>query len=116
MHSQVGRYVCDDHLDDIVAARGGLTFRPLRSHAGFGVLRQDESLGADRLIHLDFISRVVERECPICMEPKAKWRALKVCGHELCEDCLQEQLLSTLDNRFSCPFDRRSLFDTQADE
>ncbi|KAF1965260.1 hypothetical protein BU23DRAFT_392626, partial [Bimuria novae-zelandiae CBS 107.79] len=58
---------------------------------------------------LDEFSTVVEHYCPICLEPKIKRRRLTACGHELCEDCLRNQLRSSLHNRFLCPFDRRSI-------
>ncbi|KAF9739514.1 hypothetical protein PMIN01_02148 [Paraphaeosphaeria minitans] len=45
------------------------------------------------------------------MVSKIKWRRLQACGHELCEECLREQMRSSLQNKFLCPFDRRSFFD-----
>ncbi|KAF2451543.1 hypothetical protein P171DRAFT_438256 [Karstenula rhodostoma CBS 690.94] len=68
--------------------------------------------GDHEFIDLDSFSTVVERDCPICLAPKVKWRRLRTCGHELCEDCLREQMHSSLQNKFLCPFDRRSFFDS----
>ena len=114
MRDDHGRYVCDDHLDAIIMDRGIVTFRPRYLHADIDNPAAGSSLTPldfnGELIDLDNISTVVERECPICLGPKIKWR-LKACGHEICEDCLREQMRSSLHKKFLCPFDRRSLFD-----
>ena len=119
MRHHAGHFLCDDHLDDVSAARGVVTIRSLQpraevedSSAGTSIAPLDDD---DESVDLDEISTVADRECPICLEPKAKWRILKACGHELCEDCLRAQVGSSLDNRFLCPFDRRLLFDLPVD-
>ena len=119
MRHQDGHFVCEDHLDDIFAARGVVTIRSLQPRTGV----EDSSAGASigpldndgESVDLDEISTIANKECPICLEPKAKWRILKACGHELCEDCLREQLRSSLFRGLLCPFDRRLLFDRLVD-
>lgn len=108
------QYICDDHLEEMAAHPN----RPLRltvAHYDGSVedaaesptnIQEDDVVSID----LDVFSTVVERNCPICFEPKLKWRKLTSCGHELCEECLHNQILSSFRNRFLCPFDRRPFF------
>lgn len=113
--SSNGRYMCHDHLEEMIAGEGNVNLRPLHPQANIDHLLLDAPPTPldheGELVDLDAFSTLVERDCPICLEPKFKWRRLTTCGHELCEECLQRQLRSSIHNRLLCPFDRRSLFD-----
>lgn len=113
--SQGGNYICDDHFEEVAVRPDGVVFRLSRvptADLDDALEYSLTALDADgEVLDLDSFSSVVERDCPICLSPKIKWRRLTACGHELCEDCLKEQMRSSLHNKFLCPFDRRPLFD-----
>lgn len=119
MFDSNGRYICHDHLEELVSDGGTLRFRSAGLRISADDIPDNASLGSldfdGEVIDLDGISTVIEGECPICLEPKVTWRRLKACGHELCAGCLRELICSSLENRFLCPFDRRPLFDLSPD-
>lgn len=110
-----GHCICDDHLAETSVYPSSLAFRTLSGQ--FDSTHDSPSSSLANLnsghgfLDLNSFSTVVERECPICLVPKVRWRRLRVCGHEVCEECLAEQVRSSLRNRFLCPFDRRPLLD-----
>ncbi|ORX97514.1 hypothetical protein BCR34DRAFT_453685, partial [Clohesyomyces aquaticus] len=52
---------------------------------------------------LDGFSELVEHTCTICTEQQSKMRKLNNCGHQFCEECLQQLLYSDHRMRFNCP-------------
>ena len=49
--------------------------------------------------------------CPICIEPHAAVRQLRVCRHAFCEECLSSQLQSRHPARYTCPSCRARLLE-----
>lgn len=119
---QSRQYICEDHFVEYYTRMGHLSFRTLPQSfepTSIPTASSFTSLGAstqwidlDRFSTVsDNVDSVLERECPICRGLKLKWRRLTECGHELCEECLREQMRSSLRNKDLCPFDRRPMFD-----
>ncbi|KAF2475041.1 uncharacterized protein BDR25DRAFT_311408 [Lindgomyces ingoldianus] len=55
----------------------------------------------------DIATRVTEdRVCGICMSKKLSILRLTNCGHEICEECLREKLLTEIGSRFDCAYCR----------
>jgi hypothetical protein len=116
------QWICEDHFVEYHVGPGHLAFRALprpfdsanspveSSHTPLGT--NSEWIDLNRFsAALDSVDSLLNGDCPICRTPKIQWRRLGVCGHELCDDCLREQMRSSLQNKFLCPFDRRPLFD-----
>ncbi|KAI8942835.1 hypothetical protein NX059_000875 [Plenodomus lindquistii] len=65
-------------------------------------------------VEVDVVSRPVPHPkdtiCPICREEKTNICTIKGCGHEMCADCLEQQLNSQYSSRYRCALCRADFF------
>ncbi|CBX94086.1 hypothetical protein IAQ61_003957 [Plenodomus lingam] len=51
-----------------------------------------------------------DQTCAICGEAQNQIRTINICGHEVCANCLQQQLDSAYNSRYRCAFCRAEFF------